>query len=341
MTYKKANVPTVHFPAFLEQMPLVNGKTFVVTGTTSGTGNIAARTIAQKGGRVIMLNRASIRSKKIQDEFNQEFTDGRVITIECDLQSFASVTAACEQLEKVCVETGIYALINNAGIMAMPDAATDDGFDTQMQTNHLSHFLLTREVFGLLQKAAAFYGEARIVNHSSISRLGVKRLDAKYLERRGGQLGGNGASMFFGGARWTRYSQTKLANAAFTAALHHKLRASNSDIKALVAHPGLANTELQVTTDKTDGMGGTLGVFGMGLMARWSSQSEEDGALGILSCAALGDVKCGTFYGPGMGMMAGKGEAKPYPLEPQYDNPETRDLLWKKSCEAIGKDFQI
>ena len=40
-------------------------------------------------------------------------------------------------------------------------------------------------------------------------------------------------------ARWVRYSQTKLANAAFTAALHHKLVAKNSKVKALVAHPGL------------------------------------------------------------------------------------------------------
>ena len=44
--------------------------------------------------------------------------------------------------------------------------------------------------------------------------------------------------MFFPGGRWIRYGQTKLANAAFTACLHEKLRASDSKIKALVAHPG-------------------------------------------------------------------------------------------------------
>jgi len=58
----------------------------------------------------------------------------------------------------------------------------------QMQTNHISHFLLTREVFPLLEKAAEQRGEARIVNHSSMARKG-KPLDAKYLGQNGGNLG--------------------------------------------------------------------------------------------------------------------------------------------------------
>ena len=49
----------------------------------------------------------------------------------------------------------------------MPDEATEDGFDTQMQTNHLSHFLLTRELFPLLEKSADKHGDARIVNREA------------------------------------------------------------------------------------------------------------------------------------------------------------------------------
>ena len=159
---------------------------------------------------------------------------------------------------------------------------------------------------------------------------------AKYLEANGGDLGGNGSSMFFKGARWVRYSQTKLANAAFTAALHHRLRDKESKVKALVAHPGWANTELQVTTNKAGGMGSWGSVI-----AKFVSQSEEDGTLGILSCAVLPEAKCGEFYGPGLGMMASKGEAKADAMEPKYDNPETRNMLWEKSCEAIGSEFII
>ena len=77
-----------------------------------------------------------------------------------------------------------------------------------MQTNHLSHFLLTKELLPLLNKAAAAKGEARIVNHSSgACKFPSTPLQAKYLGKNGGNLGGNGNSMLFGGARWQRYHQ--------------------------------------------------------------------------------------------------------------------------------------
>ena len=76
-------------------------------------------------------------------------------------------------------------------------------------------------------------------------------LGAKYLGK-GGNLGGNGNSMLFKGGRWERYHQTKLANVIFTLALHDKLQASQkTKIKALCAAPGLAATNLQVTTHET------------------------------------------------------------------------------------------
>jgi len=336
VTYKKPNIPSRYFAEFCDRIPDLSGKTFAITGTTSGTGRIAAQAIAERGARVIMLNRRSPRSEAVQKAMKDTFPDGHVTTIECDLQSFASVRRAAQQLNEACAQEGLYGLINNAGIMAMPDEATEDGFDTQMQTNHLSHFLLTREVFGLLEKAAERHGDARIVNHSSMARKTVKHLEPKYLEAQGGQLGGDGASMWFGGARWVRYGQTKLANAAFTAALHELLQARDSKVKALVAHPGWANTELQVTTNKAGGMASWNAV-----LARFLSQSEEDGTLGLLSCAVLPEAQSGEFWGPGMGMTSSKGEATAYALEPQYDNPETRALLWEKSCAAIGGGFEI
>ena len=315
------------------------GKTVVVTGTTSGTGQIAARTLADLGAKVLVLNRASDRSTSSFADLTAAYPEADLHTVECDLQSFASVASAAERVSELCPE-GVHVLANNAGVMALGDTPTGDGFDVQMQTNHLSHFLLTRDLMPLLDRAAEASGEARVVNHSSIARMSPsKTLVAKNLEKQGGQLGGDGSSfenLMFRGPRWQRYNQSKLANAAFTAALHHKLTNAGSNIKALVAHPGLANTHLQQTSVKEGGMGSFL----PNLVMRFA-QSPEDGAMGLISGMCLTEATSGQFYGPGSGNNAFKGKAEPFALESFYDNEETLDLLWSKSEAAIGGDFSI
>lgn len=328
-----------HFPAFKTKLPSMAGKAVVITGTTSGTGKIASATVAGLGAKVLVLNRASERSSASFAELSETFPDADLHSVECDLQSFSSVRSAAAKVRELCRE-GVDVLANNAGVMALGDIATEDGFDIQMQTNHLSHFLLTAELMPLLSLAAERTGDARIVNHSSVARMSPsKTLQADHLEQRGGQLGGDGSSlqnMMFRGPRWLRYNQSKLANAAFTAALHNKLQAAGSNVKALVAHPGFANTHLQQTSAKEGGMGNLV----TGVMMRFS-QSQEDGAMGLLSGMCLTDAKSGQFYGPGAGATAMKGEAKPFALESYYDNAETRELLWAKSEEAIGQEFVI
>ena len=65
----------------------------------------------------------------------------KVFTIDCDLADLASVREAADRVADACPD-GIDVLANNAGVLACPDVATKDGFDIQMQVNHLSHFLL-------------------------------------------------------------------------------------------------------------------------------------------------------------------------------------------------------
>ncbi len=327
------------FSTFRSNLPSMAGKTAVITGTTSGTGKAAAMTLAKLGAKVLVLNRASHRSTTSSSELTVAFPNAQIHSVECDLQAFDSVETASAQVAELCPE-GVHVLCNNAGVMALPDTATADGFDVQMQTNHLSHFLLTRNLMPLLDRASNATGETRVVNHSSVARLSPsKTLHPEYLERRGGELGGNGSAFqnaMFRGARWLRYNQSKLANCAFTAALHHQLQKQGSNIKALVAHPGLSNTQLQKTSVKEGGMGSVV----TNLMMRFS-QTPEEGAMGILSAMCLTNAKSGQFYGPGSGASALKGPARPFDLEAFYDNAETRDLLWQKSVHAIGKDFSI
>ena len=59
MSYNKKEVKSVYFDEFKAGLPSMAGKTVVITGTTSGTGKVAAHTVAELGGRVIVLNRKS------------------------------------------------------------------------------------------------------------------------------------------------------------------------------------------------------------------------------------------------------------------------------------------
>ncbi len=339
MSYEAPAIASVHFSAFKAGLPSMAGKTVAITGTTSGTGNAAARTVADLGARVLLLNRGSSRADASYEALRADLPGAELHQIACDLQSFASVRAAAAKVRELAPD-GVHVLANNAGVMALPDQATGDGFDVQMQTNHLSHFLLTAELMPLLDEAAQASGEARVVNHSSGARMVPhKRLFPEYLEKRGGDLGGDGNAVLntiMSGPRWVRYNQSKLANCAFTAALHQRLTAKGSRVKALVAHPGLANTHLQQTSVKEGGMGR----FFTGLFMRLS-QSTEDGAMGLISCMCHPDARSGQFWGPGMHLTALKGAVAPAELEPFYDNPETRELLWRKSNEAVGIDFVI
>ena len=342
-SYKKPDLKSLYFDQEVEKIPSLEGKTIAITGTTSGTGFIAAKTVAEKGAKTLLLNRKSDRSKESYDLLMDTCSGADFVNVECDLQSFESVKKAAETVIDKCKD-GLDVLCNNAGVMALKDQATIDGFDIQMQTNHLSHFLLTKKLFPSLQKAEQKRGDARIVNHTSISRFGAKKLESKYFEKKGGSLGGDGSKtlnnillgMMLVNARWYRYSQTKLANAAFTACLHEKLQAKNSNIKALIAHPGLAVTNLQSTTVRDGGMGSYMTGKMMG-----GGQTMEDGAIGIIKCIADTDAMSGDFYGPGSGKMAMKGNVIKFGLEEFYNNKETKDLLWNKSSEAIEEDFLI
>ena len=119
--------------------------------------------------------------------------------VDCDLTDFDAVRKAAGIVAAATKESGIDVLCNNAGVMALADKATKDGYDIQMQTNHLSHFLLTRELYPALQKAVELRGEARIVNHSSFARNGppgtklTTENTYEYLGKNGGNLGGDGA----------------------------------------------------------------------------------------------------------------------------------------------------
>jgi NAD(P)-dependent dehydrogenase (short-subunit alcohol dehydrogenase family) len=321
--------PPVHWPAYAASMASMAGKTIAITGCTSGTGLVLAQQCAALGAKVVMLNRPSERADRALQLLKARGADATLVP--CDLLSLASVRAAAASLRSLLGSSGLDVLCCNAGIMGMPDEATIDGFDTQMQANHLSHFLLVSEAWPLLETAASKRGEARVVNHSSGARKRpAKPLAPGYLAKNGGALGGDG---FPGLAKWQRYQQSKLANLLFTYALHEHIateRPALADrVKVLCAHPGPTDSGLQAKTTKA---GGT------GLLDRfilWSTlmraHAVEDGALGIARACCEPGVQSGQFYGPT------SSNGGPAVLLPAERDASAEEFLWSASLEAVGK----
>ena len=141
-------------------MPSIAGKTVAITGTTTGLGFAVARcAIVKNAALVLLLNRESARSAKSEEDLRKYVEPAGpktvIKTIPCDLMSLDSVKKAAEQVNKeVKSYGGLDVLCLNAGVMAFDDNRTQDGFDVQMQTNQLSHFLLTSVVYSSLKDAA-------------------------------------------------------------------------------------------------------------------------------------------------------------------------------------------
>ncbi|MDT8445738.1 MAG: SDR family NAD(P)-dependent oxidoreductase [bacterium] len=320
-------IKTLYLPSVLEKHAQdLSGKVVAITGTTSGTGFIAARELAKKGAEVILLNRESPRAEQALKDLQAAVPGAEFEAIPCDLASFKSVNQACE---RILSNHGVLdVLINNAAVMALKDYATEDGCDIQMQTNVLSHFLITRRLFPLLKKSR----QGRIVNHSSMARMG-EPLELKYFGKNGGELGGDGTeqdNLGFTGPRWQRYHQSKLANFAFTYALKARLeQAGINHVITLVAHPGLALTSLAATTAKTGGMDKDAELM-------TQAQSAEDGAAGIIRAAMDPQAKSGDFYGPEL--WTGFPDLR----EPEAEllSRENLETTWK-GCEAAVGTFTL
>ena len=146
----------------------------------------------------------------------------------------------------------------------------------------------------------------------------------------GGNLGGDGTeeeNNSFQGPRWERYHQTKLANACFTYGLKEKLDAAGiSNVKSILAHPGLALTNLQVTTASDGGMDGDSE-----FMRR--AQTAEDGATGIIRGAMDPESKSGDFYGPTAGWVGYPDQLPPEELLTDATNVK---INWEGCENAVG-----
>ncbi len=302
-----------------EQLPSLDGKTYVITGGNAGAGFEASRILLARGAKVIMLNRSTEKSTAAVDKLKQEFgTEADVSFIRMDLAELSSVRAAAsEMLNKV---PQIDALICNAAIAQVPTQKfTVDGFESQLGTNHYGHFVLCGMLFERIEET-----KGRIVVVASLGyKMGLK-------------------TMQFDDMNWDNnyhqnntYCHSKLAQMMFAYELQDKIKDSNKNVEVYVCHPGSSATSLISTS-------GGLGTRIMWwLMARSPMvQTAEKGAYPEVMCATADGLEQRALYGP-TGRMemvgpVGKGTLEPYAMEKSVISK-----LWKVSEKATGFTWNI
>jgi NAD(P)-dependent dehydrogenase (short-subunit alcohol dehydrogenase family) len=126
----------------------LSGCRYVVTGASGGIGVETARALAGHGAEVVMAARDQAKNDAAAAAITAAHPDARVTTGQVDLSSLASVRAFTDSL--VADGRPLTGIVANAGVMATPEGRTEDGFETQLGTNHLGHFVLVGRLLPLL-----------------------------------------------------------------------------------------------------------------------------------------------------------------------------------------------
>lgn len=274
------------------------GRTFVITGATSGIGLEIARALAARSAALVLIGRDPQRTRSVAEALT---SSGRepVSAMIADLANLNAVQAAARDI--AARHTKIDALINNAGIWITRPGSSAQGFELTWATNLLAHHVLTCTLMDRLRAATA----ARIVNVAS-TYVGDLDLDDVEFKHR----------------RWSgvaAYRQSKLAMRMWTWALAARLEGSG--ITANAVHPGGIYTGIYRSPR------GLIGAV-IRLHARLTKASPRKGADTVVWAATAPDLEAvtGRFF-------AGRKE-----LPCPYRDPVALDRMWAllESQAALG-----
>lgn len=295
------------------------GKVVIVTGGNSGIGYEAGLALARKNARVILAVRSVDKGELAAKTIRQIHPAADVSVMSLNLADLKNIRAFAETFFSKHKTLDI--LINNAGVMALPERKTVDGFEMQFGTNHLGHFALT----GLLLPVLNATPNARVVTVSSgVHTAGDIHFDDLQWTKKYD--------------RWGAYAQSKLANLLFAYELQRRLTASNIKTISVGCHPGYAATNLQSAGPLMEGsiIKQWMMNFGNFLFA----QSQEMGALPTLFAAVAPQVNGCDYIGP-----TSLGGARGYPdkvksNDKSYDEVLAKQL-WTVSEELTGVTYNF
>jgi NAD(P)-dependent dehydrogenase (short-subunit alcohol dehydrogenase family) len=278
-------------------LPDLEGRTAIVTGATGGIGLVAARELARVGAHIVLAVRDTAKGTTVAASI-----PGDTEVRELDVSSLASVRGFASTWSRP-----IDILINNAGIMQVPLARTEEGFESQLATNYIGPFVLTNLLLPHIIDRV-------VVVSSQLHRMGRLHLDDLNGERR-----------TYDG--FAAYADSKLDLTLFSLELQRRLSAAGSTVRSIVAHPGIARTNL------TAHRGGGINRLGALL------NDAEHGALPLLY-AATEDVPGNSYVGPN-----GLGGVKGYPVVRRASkaalDAANATKLWDLTARLTGVDFSL
>jgi len=207
----------------LDKIASHHGQIAIVTGANTGLGKEITIGLVQKDIQVIMACRNLTKAEAAKTEILKIVPTANIELMKLDLTSLKSVRDFASAFKQKYQHLNL--LIENAGIMIPEYFKTEDGFESQMGVNYLSHFLLTNLLFPLLNNTKG----ARIATTGSIAH-------------ESGTINFNDINWEKNYAKMPAYRQSKLACLMFAYELQRKIDKSESNVIAVSAHPGVSKT---------------------------------------------------------------------------------------------------
>jgi NAD(P)-dependent dehydrogenase (short-subunit alcohol dehydrogenase family) len=306
-------------------IPALTGRSAVVTGASSGIGLEAALELARHGADVTVAVRDRGRGQAALDRIESALARvpgrGALTLADLDLASLGSVRDFAGEL----LEAGrpLHLLVNNAGVMAIPQRTTADGFEMQLGTNHLGHMALTLGLLPALARTGAGGATTRVVTVSSnvhkIGRIDLADLQSAHSYK-----------------PWAAYGQSKLANLMFALELQRRLDSAALPVASYAAHPGFAATNLQSVGPAMRGRDLEQRITELG--TRVLGQSAAMGALPTLYAATVPGLPPGSYIGPD-GLLAQRGHPAIAVPSSRARDEAMAARLWEASEALIGVRF--
>lgn len=248
----------------------MQGKTVVVTGATSGIGEVAAVELARQGARIVFVARNPLRRDTTLARLSFANDKAEHTAYLADLSRLSEMKRVAGEI--AAAEPKIDVLIDNAGALFAKREATADGLEMTFATNHLAYFVVTSL---LLNNLKATPGARIVVTASDAHKSGKLNFDDLQSEK--------------SYSAFRVYGTSKLCNILFTRELARRL--AGTGVTANCLHPGFVATQF---ADNNDGL---LPVV-VGIAKRAAAIAPEEGAKTIIHLAASPQVagKSGGYF---------------------------------------------